>query len=146
MEITTISDEYITAASLTEAACLDTAWSEGQIKEAALRDDTLYLVAIEAGKLCATASCVFSLYEGMIENLAVNIEYRRKGIAIKLLEHIEKEALRRNVEQLSLEVASRNTAAVNLYEKAGYIKVGVRKGFYRKQNDDALVMIKEIRI
>ncbi|MBQ3081627.1 MAG: ribosomal protein S18-alanine N-acetyltransferase [Clostridia bacterium] len=145
MEFSRISEKYIAAAALTEAAYLDTAWSENQIREALERDDTLYLIATENGELCAVLSCVFSLYEGMIENLAVDENHRRKGAALGLISLAEAEAICRNAEQLSLEVASRNAAAVSLYEKAGFVKAGIRKGFYRKQNDDAIVMIKEIK-
>lgn len=144
MKFFEITSDYIAAAALTEAACLDTAWSEKQIAEAMSDSNTLYLAAVKDGVLCGIASCVFSKYEAMIENLAVLKEYRRLGVATQLLQIIEKEARNRNLEQLSLEVASRNLAAVALYERTGYKKVGVRKGFYSKQKDDALVMIKEI--
>ncbi len=144
MDYCKIRDELAASAALTEAAYLDTAWSEKQIREVIYRDDTVYLVALDGEKLCAVISCVFSLYEGMIENLAVEWDYRRKGLATQLLSLIEQEGRKRKVEQLVLEVASRNSSAVALYKKAGFKNVGVRKGFYSKQNDDALVMIKEI--
>ena len=140
-----IRDEFVAAAALTEAAYLDTAWSEKQIREIIYRDDTTYLIAVDDEQICAVISCVFSLYEGMIENLAVEVDHRRQGLASKLLALIEQEGKKRKVEQLVLEVASKNSSAVTLYEKAGFKKVGVRKGFYSKQNDDALVMIKEIK-
>ena len=38
-----------------------------------------------------------------------------------------------------------NEGSIKCIKKAGFKKVGVRKGFYSKQNDDALVMIKEIK-
>lgn len=144
MDIFKITEEYVAAAALTEAATLDTAWSAAQIREAMDRDDTLYLIAVDGGTLCAIASCVFSAYEAMIENLAVAPEYRRRGAASALLAIIEEEAIKRRLECISLEVASKNSGAVLLYEKAGFANVGIRKGFYRKQNDDALVMVKEI--
>ena len=146
MTVQILSEEYVAAAALAEADNLDTAWSAEQIRDAMARDDTLYLVGIENGVLCAVASCVFSAYEAMIENVAVLPEYRRHGAAFALLSAIEAEAVKRGLENISLEVASRNHGAVLLYEKAGFVKVGIRKGFYRKQNDDALVMIKEIRL
>ena len=145
MKFEKISEKYIAAAALTEAAYLDTAWSEKQIREASERNDTLYLIATEDKELCAIISCVFSLFEGMIENLAVKETHRRRGVAVGLISMVEKEAKKRGLEQLSLEVASRNSAAIALYENAGFVIAGRRKGFYRKQNDDALVMIKEIR-
>ncbi len=144
MEYGIIGKEHLTAAAELEAACLDTAWSRAQIEEAAEAKDTMYLSAVENGELCAVASCVFSAYEAMVENLAVAEEHRRKGIAEKLMQLIEEEAIRRRLERLCLEVASRNGAAKALYTKAGYTVAGVRKGFYSRQKDDALVMIKEI--
>lgn len=127
-----------------EASCLDTAWSEKQISDAASRSDTLYLAASEDGALLGVVSCVFSLYEGMVENVAVRAEARRRHIGEALMRAVEAEAKRRGVERLCLEVASRNLAATGLYLKCGYEKKGLRKGFYRKQKDDAVIMVKEI--
>lgn len=145
MHVCRITEEYVYAAASVEAASLDTAWSASQIREAMHREDTIYLIALEGGVVCAVASCVFSAFEAMIENVAVLPEYRRRGIAAAMLDRIEAEAKGRALENISLEVASRNSGAVLLYEKAGFIRAGVRKGFYRKQNDDAIVMIKELR-
>ncbi len=144
MKFFELTEDYIAAAALTEAVCLDTAWSEAQIKEAMHREDTLYAIAVDNGELCGIASCVFSMFEAMVENLAVSEKHRRKGVARELMKLIEKEAKSRSLEQISLEVASRNVGAIALYENMGYIKAGLRKGFYSKQKDDALVMIKEI--
>lgn len=144
MKILKLSEEYAASAAETEAAYLSTAWSEAQIRDALGRSDTLYLAAFDGGKLCGVASCVFSAYEAMIENLAVRAESRRRGAASALLAGIEEEARRRRLSSVCLEVASRNLAAVSLYEKAGFSRVGVRRGFYRRENDDALVMVKEI--
>lgn len=140
-----LKEEHLTAAAELEAACLDTAWSVGQISEAREREDTLYLSAVKEGVLCAVASCVFSAFEAMIENVAVAASHRRHGLGRALLDRIEEAAREKQLEQISLEVASRNKAAIALYETAGFHIAGVRKGFYRRQNDDGLVMIKELK-
>ena len=144
MIIEALKAENVSAAAKLEAAYLDTAWSENQIEEALLREDTLYLSATEDGTLCAVASCVFSAYEAMVENVAVAEDCRRRGVGKELMNAIEAAAKARSLEQISLEVASRNTAAVELYKKVGFSVAGVRKNFYRRQKDDGLVMIKEI--
>lgn len=144
MEFGRIKKQHITAAAELEAACLDTAWSAAQIDNAADREDALYLAATEGDELCAVASCVFSAFEAMVENVATAEKHRKRGYAAELMKLIEAEARRRDLEQISLEVASRNSAAIALYTKAGFTVAGLRKGFYRRQNDDALVMIKEI--
>lgn len=133
------------AAAAVEAASLDTCWSAVQIEEAAEREDTLYIMAAEGSDIAGVASCVFSLYEAMVENVAVKAGYRRRGIGKGLMARLEEEAARRGVERLCLEVASRNGAAIELYTGCGYSVVGRRKGFYKKQKDDALIMVKEIK-
>lgn len=144
MEYGRLCKERAEEAARIEELCLDTAWSVAQIAEAAEREDTLYLAATEEGDLCAVASAVFSLYEGMVENVAVHPNHRRRGIGERLMALIEEEGARRGVERLCLEVASRNSGAIAMYEKSGYKTAGVRKGFYARQKDDALVMIKEL--
>ena len=42
-----------------------------------------------------------------------------------------------------LEVRSSNTAAIRLYEEYGFVKTGIRKGYYDNK-EDALIMCKNI--
>lgn len=144
MEIKGVTKELAAVAADIERLCLDTAWTVSQIAAAEGSEDTLYLVATVDGVTCGVISCVFSRYEAMVENLAVLPDYRRLGVASALLAAIEDQAKARGLEAIALEVASRNIGAVSLYEKASFAKAGVRKGFYAKQKDDALIMIKEI--
>ena len=48
----------------------------------------------------------------------------------------------RGLETVFLEVRSRNTAAINLYTAYGFKRVGVRKGYYKNPDDDAVIMLK----
>ena len=41
---------------------------------------------------------------------------------------------------ITLEVRSKNVPAISLYEKYGFVTVGVRKNFYKKPDDDAVLM------
>ncbi len=139
-----ISDKYFTAAAKTEAVCLDTAWSESQIADVSGNPSYAYFVAHDCGELCGICSCIFSVDDGEILNLAVLPEKRRLGLGKALLECAIAEARKRGCNTLSLEVASRNEAALALYSLCGFKKAGLRRGFYSKQNDDAVIMIKEI--
>ena len=65
--------------------------------------------------------------------------YRGQGIATKLLKETMR-ALPENVNNVVLEVRSRNRDAIKLYTKLGFKKLGVRKGFYTIPADDAEVM------
>ena len=45
---------------------------------------------------------------------------------------------------LTLEVRSGNAPAIHVYEKAGFVSMGVRKGYYLDSGEDALIMWKTI--
>ena len=81
--------------------------------------------------------------EGEIYRVAVSPEYRRRGIAYRLLDYGVKTSRGAGLETLFLEVRSKNTAARALYTAYGFTTVGVRRGYYRDPDDDARVMIKE---
>ena len=44
-----------------------------------------------------------------------------------------------------LEVRAENTAAQSLYEKAGFERIGIRRGYYRPGGTDALVLRLRLR-
>ncbi len=140
MEYIRITEKYYAAAAETEAACLDTAWTAAQIAEAAAKPIYAYIVAVEGDALCGVCSCIFSADEGEILNLAVKAEYRRQGVGKALLEAVRAEAAALGCKSLMLEVASRNEAARRLYESAGFASMGIRKNFYPRQKDDAVIM------
>lgn len=79
--------------------------------------------------------------EGEITNIAVSARFRRHGVAKALIEQLTKV---KGLGKLMLDVRVSNTAAIALYEKCGFTADGVRKGFYSKPREDALLMSLEI--
>jgi len=75
-----------------------------------------------------------------IHNLAVRGEYRRRGVGRILLHKVIVEALRQSSARVTLEVRKSNLAAQKLYESAGFVATGVRKGYYSDDGEDALTM------
>ncbi len=67
---------------------------------------------------------------GHILTVDVAPAYRRKGIAKKLLTQIEDLFKQKDVRECRLEVREKNTAALSLYEKLGYKKVGRLEKYY----------------
>ena len=56
----------------------------------------------------------------VIDTLAIDEKYRRKGIGTKLLEYAETIALKEGYTDLYLTVNKENTAGINNYEKFGF--------------------------
>jgi ribosomal-protein-alanine N-acetyltransferase len=65
---------------------------------------------------------------------------RRQGIAARLLAMLLDEARRRGAVEAFLEVRVDNPGAQRLYERARFVKVGVRRGYYDGGRVDAVVM------
>lgn len=79
-----------------------------------------------------------------INNIAVCVMERRKGVAGTLLSSLINFALKEDVAQVFLEVRSQNSGAARLYEKFGFKLGGIRKDYYNKPKDDAQIFKLEI--
>lgn len=77
--------------------------------------------------------------EAEVLNLAVHPQYRRLGIAQRLLQEFHIVARHQAVIEIHLEVARQNHAAQKLYEGFGYRQVGSRRAYYHDTGDDALL-------
>ena len=82
------------------------------------------------------------LGEGNITNMAVAEKYRRNGVAEALMKEMEERGRQKDVTIFFLEVRESNDAARRLYEKMGYEQIGVRKNFYEKPAENAIIMSK----
>ena len=79
--------------------------------------------------------------EGEIYRIATAPSSRGRGIASRLLSYALKTERGRGLEVTFLEVRSQNLAALSLYFSFGFEKLGVRKGYYKNPDDDAILMI-----
>lgn len=76
-------------------------------------------------------------------NIAVHPEKRRQGIATLLMDHLIAYAQEKGVRVIFLDVRVSNGSAIALYEKYGFKSAGVRKGYYKDNQEDAVVMKRE---
>jgi len=76
-----------------------------------------------------------------IANIAVAPQFRRLGLARKLMRHSLFEASQDGAVSASLEVRASNAAAQALYKELGFIEVGRRKHYYHNNGEDALLML-----
>ena len=81
--------------------------------------------------------------EAHIISIAVRNAYRRRGLGELLLQGSLELAMIRKSRVMSLEVRASNTGARALYEKYGFNKAGVRKGYYSDNSEDAVIMTTE---
>ena len=65
-----------------------------------------------------------------IIEIGVKKEHRRQGVANKLVSHLQKHCTKNGIRKIFLGVAENNIAAISLYEKTGFNKIGIRKNYY----------------
>jgi [ribosomal protein S18]-alanine N-acetyltransferase len=82
--------------------------------------------------------------EADIHNLAVDNDYRRRGIGSCLLRAVIDEATQQGLARVTLEVRRSNEAAQGLYHSLGFVVQGVRAGYYSDNGEDAFVMALEL--
>ena len=76
-----------------------------------------------------------------IATIATHPDYRRQGIASKLLLHTLWKSMDEGALTSFLEVRESNLAAQEMYLKFGYEKTGRRKRYYRDNDEDAILML-----
>ena len=80
---------------------------------------------------------ITKLYETMdVVNIVVDNEYRKQGIATKLLDYVV--GLYDDIDNVMLEVNENNVAAISLYKKNGFEVISKRNNYYG--SDAALIM------
>ncbi|WP_104193363.1 ribosomal protein S18-alanine N-acetyltransferase [Cryobacterium sp. Y82] len=78
--------------------------------------------------------------EGDIQTIAVAESARGGGLGRTLMQALINEARKRGSRLIFLEVRADNPGAQRLYERLGFLEVGVRRGYYQPDNVDAIVM------
>lgn len=78
--------------------------------------------------------------QGELGNIAVHADWRRRGVAHRLLEAVLARARERGVRELFLEVRPSNESAQRLYGDFGFKRVGRRRNYYSAPREDALVL------
>ncbi len=81
--------------------------------------------------------------EAHVTTIAVKEEFKKRGIADTLMLMLIDECYKNMVKYITLEVRVSNVPALGLYAKWGFKDIGVRKGYYQDNNEDALIMFTE---
>ncbi|NLY76552.1 MAG: ribosomal protein S18-alanine N-acetyltransferase [Tissierellia bacterium] len=103
-----------------------------------------YIVAEVDGLVVGYGGIWLIIDEGHVTNIAVDEKYRGKGIGSKILEGLIQLCADRNMIAMTLEVRKSNEVAQALYRKYGFKEYGIRKGYYQDNNEDAIIMWKDI--
>lgn len=115
-------------------------WTKEGFLETLAQPHPIFMVAEEDNVICGYGILYCNSDEGEIPTIAVASDKRGCGIGKLLLDAMLTEADTKGVKHVYLEVRKGNLAAQRLYEHCGFSCVGMRKNFYQKPVEDALVM------
>lgn len=142
---------HLNGAAELEKLCFSSPWSASSLE--LLTNDGIgvgYVLTVPAAPgaeptVVAYGGMLITVDEGQITNVAVHPDHRRCGYGAAIVRALLRHAKDERLETVSLEVRASNTAAIELYKKAGFAEAGRRKGFYTKPTEDALVMVCKIK-
>jgi ribosomal-protein-alanine N-acetyltransferase len=128
-----------------ERVSFSTPWSRESFKNLMGRTDSALGVATVDGTVVGYAVVWFVGSEAELGNIAVSPAWRRRGLGFWLLDWALENARKRGVERIFLEVRVSNKAAQDLYERRGFVQVGLRRRYYRAPAEDARVLCLDLR-
>ena len=143
IQIRDMAPEDCPEVSRLQAQCFSTPWSQKSLEETFRVKGYTNLIVKKEGRLLGYIGFLAAMEEADITNVAVAPSCRRQGIGKALLDHLKERAAQQKISRIFLEVRASNKAAVALYEQAGFHRVTVRKNYYEKPREDALIMVWE---
>ncbi len=123
-----------------EKLCFSKPWSEKALESELSKDISNFLVAVYQKAVVGYIGLHIVSDEAYIANLAVLKEYRKNGIARKLLQTAEGLSFGMGAKFISLEVRKSNKEAINLYKSEEFKIAGNRKNFYSNPLEDGVIL------
>ncbi len=140
MRFRRMEHEDIEAVASIESLSIKPPWSKEAFRSAIEREETYYVVCEAGGKIKGYAGMWIAADEAEITGVAVEPESRNAGLGQDIVKHLLEKGKDLGVKKYFLEVRKSNHAAIAVYEKCGFERVGERKDFYREPDEDAVVM------
>ncbi len=120
-------------------------WSRKQITSELQRKVGISLVAVASNGDVQAWCCGFQTgVDAELLKITVSPLMQRFGIGELLLQGLCTFFAKQGVEQIFLEVRSKNRPALNLYAKLDFQKIGRRKDYYKEPVDDAVILVRRL--
>lgn len=138
-------EEDLDAVVALEAASFTNPWTREMLRRELERSDVtrVYVLRLPGRRVAAFCACWIVYDELHINTIAVEGALRRHGLAVRLMEHVLREAARQGARRATLEVRRSNEAALALYQRLGFTVTAVRPRYYSHPEEDALILWRE---
>ena len=120
--------------------CFSIPWSKESFLMELESSLSTYVVAVDDEGVLGYGGFYMVLDQVEITNIAVIGKVRGRGIGKSILEALIKLAVLGGGKVVNLDVRASNEAAKALYYSYGFKMVGMRRGYYQKPDEDALLL------
>ncbi|MBE7055823.1 MAG: ribosomal-protein-alanine N-acetyltransferase [Ruminococcaceae bacterium] len=141
-EIKKLDESYISEIAGLEAVCFSDGWSEQMVRESFRYPGAEVFGIFSENKLVGYYVAGQILDEGELMSICVLPDYRGNGFGKMLMNHMDQIFIAKKASCVFLEVREGNTPARNLYKDSKFKEIGLRKGYYQDNGENAVIMIK----
>lgn len=142
MEVRLMQEADLEQVAEIEKASFSKPWSYRAFKEVLDMPNYIYVVGVANKEVLGYGGVYCVLNEANITNVAVKEKIRNRGIGYGILVRLMEEVKKAGMDSITLEVREGNSAAIHLYEQLGFKSSGIRKDFYDKPTENAVIMWK----
>ncbi len=127
-----------------EQASYPDPWNEGMFTQEIIGSASHFFVVVRDGEVLGYGGFWLLLDEAHITKITIAEHLRGQGYGKELLDFLVGQSRLHGALSMRLEVRYSNTAAQVLYRNNGFNEVGIRKGYYARSGEDAIVMVKSL--
>jgi ribosomal-protein-alanine N-acetyltransferase len=137
-----MTDADLDAVVVAEGQIYPFPWTRGNFLDALRAGYSAWVLRDAGGVLAAYSVMMIALDEVHLLNLSVALHAQRTGLGWRTLEWMADVARGYGARTMLLEVRPSNEAALRLYQRYGFERIGVRRGYYPTTGgrEDAVVM------
>jgi len=124
-----------------EREAFPTPWTAGAFRNELTNNQfARYLVMELGGEIVGYGGMWLIMEEAHVTNIAVRADHRGKKLGERLVREMQRMAYAQGAVRMTLEVRVSNYIARRLYQKLGFRSVGLRRGYYTDNGEDAMIM------
>ncbi|MBR3606955.1 MAG: ribosomal protein S18-alanine N-acetyltransferase [Lachnospiraceae bacterium] len=142
IRIEPLQECYLDQVCALEEEVFSMPWHRESFQEMIEDKNACYLVALHQEEVVGACGLRNIVGDGEVTNVVTKKAYQNRGIGATLLNQLFSIGRTMGVEAYTLEVRVSNRPAIHLYQKLGFKEEGIRKNFYEKPREDALIMWK----
>jgi ribosomal-protein-alanine N-acetyltransferase len=141
-----LEEQYIEPIHAMEQCRYAEPWSLGMFRQEMEKPFSYFYQLFLNDKLIGYGGFWLVVDEAHITKVTVDENYQGRGFGRALMEFLIQQCLQAGAVEIRLEVRESNTNARTLYSHLGFKEVGLRKGYYSKTNEAAVVMWKALQL